>query len=175
MRALGRKTVLDEIIKESIESLSKNESRCVEFLCEFLHSFEAEAGKESNDEDEILCEFEDMDQYYLSPTFRYIDQDGEVSTGVPRLTKEGERFFKDSGFMPDNINERIQKLWESAEDEEEFYRCEEKLDEKIKEWLRSCWEKAVLKTNIKADLYYCKHHWNYKTINLRTGVSRELY
>ena len=165
---------MEEIIKESIDALSNNENRCVWYLCEFLRSFESELDKESSDDAEMLCEFEDMDQYYLRPTFRYIDSNGEVGTGVPNLTKEGERFFTDSGFMPDKINKRIRKLSEFVEDEE-FYRCEEVLDEKIKEWLQNCWVKAVQETGIKTDLYYCKHHWNDRTINLRTGISKELF
>lgn len=166
---------MNELVKESIDSLVSNKKTCIEHLCRFLHSFKIESKKVCNDGNEILCEFEDMDQYWLSPTFRYIDPHGNVGTGIPKLPKETEVFFNESGFMPNQINERIQKLWESVEDEEEFYRCEGELDEKIKEWLNECWMKAIQKTGIQTDLFYCKHHWNYKTINLRTGDSRELF
>lgn len=163
---------MKSILEQIRDTLDQSGMECQRYFCEFLLDYKNE---DIDEGEEVLCEFEDMDQYYLSPTFRYISSNGDVGTGVPELSEEGKSFFKDSKFMPENIDQQLSNLWESCEDEDKCYSFEAEIDELVKEWLEENWAESVRKTGVYTDLHYCKHHWNYKTINLSTKEERVLF
>ena len=69
----------------------------------------------------------------------------------------------------------LSNLWESCEDEDKCYSFEAEIDELVKEWLGENWAESVRKTGVYTDLHYCKHHWNYQTINLSAKEERVLF
>ena len=164
----------DGILKRVELSLINSDSECQKYFLKFLIShkrvIESIGGVE-----EVLCEFEDMDQYHLSPIFRYLSPTGDVGTDIPDITEEGEEFFSDSQFMPKETGQKMREFWQCAEDDSQYYKLKNDINELIKNWLLKNWLVAIAETGIETPLYYCEHHSNHKTMNLMTKEERVLF